>query len=143
MIRGRRAVNERPLLRPAEGRLVAGVCAGIAIRFDVDVTLLRLAALLLVLASGLGLLLYLAGWLLIPAADLDLPPGRGLGFVVRSNLRAIEQRAREWSAWLVARWRDRADYARRRPTTFNRRWLARHLPKSPARRYLGPPPKLD
>ena len=125
MIRGRRSqVGREVLLRSTQGRLVAGVCAGIATRYNMDVTLVRLAALLLLLASGLGLLLYIAGWLLIPSADLDLPAERDLSFVARSNVRSIQLRLREWGAWLVGAWRDRADLSRQRPAPVNRRWLA-------------------
>jgi len=46
----------------AEGRVLAGVCAGIAQALDVDVTLVRLVFALLALAGGAGILLYLALW---------------------------------------------------------------------------------
>jgi len=46
----------------AEGRVIAGVCAGIAQALDVDVTLVRLVFALLALAGGAGILLYLALW---------------------------------------------------------------------------------
>jgi signal transduction histidine kinase len=46
----------------AEGRVIAGVCAGIAQTLDVDVTLVRLVFALLALAGGAGILLYLALW---------------------------------------------------------------------------------
>jgi phage shock protein PspC (stress-responsive transcriptional regulator) len=55
---------------PAEGR-VAGVCAGIASYLDTDVTLIRLAWVILSVAPGLligGVIAYLACWLLIPTA---------------------------------------------------------------------------
>ena len=48
--------------RPAEGRVIAGVCAGIARALAVDVTLVRLVFALLALAGGAGILLYLALW---------------------------------------------------------------------------------
>src|SRR5689334_3509324 len=48
--------------RRAEGRVIAGVCAGIAQALDVDVTLVRLVFALLALAGGAGILLYLALW---------------------------------------------------------------------------------
>jgi phage shock protein PspC (stress-responsive transcriptional regulator) len=48
--------------RPAEGRVIAGVCAGIAQALAVDVTLVRLVFALLALAGGAGILLYLALW---------------------------------------------------------------------------------
>src|SRR5262245_61941757 len=48
--------------RPAERRVIAGVCAGIAQALAVDVTLVRLVFALLALAGGAGILLYLALW---------------------------------------------------------------------------------
>ena len=55
------------LYRPDEGRWLAGVAAGLSLRFEVPVALLRVVFVLLCFAGGLGALLYLAGWLLIPA----------------------------------------------------------------------------
>ena len=48
--------------RASEGRVIAGVCAGIAQALAVDVTLVRLVFALLALAGGAGILLYLALW---------------------------------------------------------------------------------
>ena len=55
-----------PLHRPDEGRWLAGVAAGLSLRFRVHVALIRTVFALLCLAGGLGVLLYLAGWVLIP-----------------------------------------------------------------------------
>ncbi|HEY7188840.1 MAG TPA: PspC domain-containing protein [Vicinamibacterales bacterium] len=55
---------------PAEGK-IAGVCAGVAEYFNVDVTLVRLAWIALSIVPGLllgGVLAYAAAWLLIPEA---------------------------------------------------------------------------
>jgi phage shock protein PspC (stress-responsive transcriptional regulator) len=54
------------LYRIRDGRLVAGVCAGIAAYFGVDPTLVRLAFVLLTVFGGIGILLYLGAWLVIP-----------------------------------------------------------------------------
>jgi phage shock protein C len=54
------------LYRIRDGRLVAGVCAGIAAYFGVDPTLVRLAFVLLTVFGGFGILLYLGAWLVIP-----------------------------------------------------------------------------
>jgi phage shock protein PspC (stress-responsive transcriptional regulator) len=78
--------NPRGLFRGVEGRLLAGVCVGLAQRFDLDLVLVRLALLLLVLARGLGLFLYLAGWLLIPSSDSDLSSRSDYRFIIRQNL---------------------------------------------------------
>jgi phage shock protein C len=56
----------RPLRRPARDRMLAGVGAGLARHFGVDVTIVRVVLAVLVVVGGAGLPLYLAGWLLIP-----------------------------------------------------------------------------
>jgi phage shock protein C len=67
-----RAMNEpnhgatKRLYRIRDGRVVAGVCAGLAAYFGVDPTLVRLAFALLTLFGGLGVLLYLGAWVVSP-----------------------------------------------------------------------------
>jgi phage shock protein PspC (stress-responsive transcriptional regulator) len=54
--------------RKAEGRMIAGVCAGLAERFEVSVTVLRLAFVIGALFSGFGpaLILYVVLWVIMP-----------------------------------------------------------------------------
>jgi phage shock protein C len=54
------------LYRIRDGRIVAGVCAGLAAYFGIDPTLVRLAFVLLTFFGGLGVLLYLGAWMVIP-----------------------------------------------------------------------------
>jgi phage shock protein PspC (stress-responsive transcriptional regulator) len=54
------------LYRPTEGRMIAGVAAGIARYLGVDVTLVRIVLVVLAFIGGAGLPLYVAGWLLMP-----------------------------------------------------------------------------
>jgi phage shock protein PspC (stress-responsive transcriptional regulator) len=74
----------RPIRRPVHGRMLAGVAAGIAQYFGIDVTLVRVvfAVLAVVGFTGLayfgglplylgGIPLYLACWLLIPEEGSD------------------------------------------------------------------------
>lgn len=56
----------KPLVRLREGRIVAGVCAGLAAHFGVDVNLIRLAFAALSIFGGMGVVLYLVGWVIIP-----------------------------------------------------------------------------
>jgi phage shock protein PspC (stress-responsive transcriptional regulator) len=58
--------GSQPLRRPVEGRMLAGVAAGVARSLGVDPVIVRIALLVLVLVGGAGVPLYLAGWLLIP-----------------------------------------------------------------------------
>jgi phage shock protein C len=55
-----------PLRRPTHDRMIAGVAAGIADYFDVDVTVVRIAIAVLSVFGGAGIALYIAGWLLMP-----------------------------------------------------------------------------
>lgn len=57
----------RRLTRTRSGRMITGVCSGIAAYFSVDPTLVRIGmAVFAVLTSGAGILLYVAGALIIP-----------------------------------------------------------------------------
>jgi phage shock protein PspC (stress-responsive transcriptional regulator) len=50
-----------------DGKKIAGVCAGLAQYFDVDVTLVRLLVVLGVFFScGLVLLAYIIAWIIMP-----------------------------------------------------------------------------
>ena len=56
----------RRLLRPRDGRMVAGVCAGLADYFKVDANLVRLAFGVSAFIYGLGALMYFIGWAILP-----------------------------------------------------------------------------
>jgi phage shock protein PspC (stress-responsive transcriptional regulator) len=58
--------GSQALRRPAEGRMLAGVAAGVARSLGLDPVIVRVAFLVLALAGGAGVPLYVAGWLLIP-----------------------------------------------------------------------------
>ena len=55
------------LIRPQAGRKIAGVCAGVAEYFDLDVTLVRVIWLILAFCGGGGLIAYLIGWIVMPS----------------------------------------------------------------------------
>jgi phage shock protein PspC (stress-responsive transcriptional regulator) len=59
----------RRLIRSQEGRLITGVCAGLARYTRIDAIVFRVAFALLVLATGIGVLLYIAAFLLMGAPD--------------------------------------------------------------------------
>ena len=67
---------EGRLVRPHQGRMVAGVCAGLAMHYGWDVSLVRIVLVLAVLCgAGLPLVAYLAEWIVIPNALYLLPAG--------------------------------------------------------------------
>src|SRR5665811_2287689 len=69
---------------------VAGVCGGIAERYRIDPLLVRLAAVIIALSSGVGLVLYGAAWLL-------LPRGAGQPALMRAFPGVARVRSRTWS----------------------------------------------
>jgi phage shock protein C len=57
----------KALVRSRKDRMVAGICAGIAGYFGVDVTLIRVVvAVVAVITGGAGVLAYLVAWAIIP-----------------------------------------------------------------------------
>lgn len=54
------------LVRPVEGRVIAGVCAGMARRFGTSATTMRLLWILSCLIPGPQFVAYLAMWILVP-----------------------------------------------------------------------------
>ncbi|HTT50396.1 MAG TPA: PspC domain-containing protein [Streptosporangiaceae bacterium] len=57
----------KQLVRTRNGRLVAGVCSGIAEYAGIDATVVRLIFLAVaVITFGVGALIYLAAWVVIP-----------------------------------------------------------------------------
>jgi len=54
------------LYRLKDGRIVAGVCTGLRAYVGIDATLIRLGFALLTAFGGLGALLYLCAWIVLP-----------------------------------------------------------------------------
>ena len=54
------------LVRPSRDRMIAGVCSGIGRRFGISPNVVRLVFVLSMLLPGPQILIYLAGWILIP-----------------------------------------------------------------------------
>ena len=56
----------RPLSRILYNKKIAGVCAGFARYFDVDVTLMRVIWLILAFGTGVGFVAYVVAWIVLP-----------------------------------------------------------------------------
>lgn len=61
--------GSKRLVRTRNGRMVAGVASGLAAYFGVDVNLVRLAFGVFTIFYGLGILLYLVAWAILPDED--------------------------------------------------------------------------
>jgi len=58
--------RQKKLYRARKDRMLAGVCGGLAKRFDVDSTWIRLIFILFFFLGGGALLVYLILWLVVP-----------------------------------------------------------------------------
>jgi signal transduction histidine kinase len=97
---------DQPLRRRPADAMVAGVCAGIAERFGIDVLIPRVAFVALTVVGGTGIALYAVLWWLLPAREggrsFRLPGGMksvqaaaGIGLLVLSLLLVL----RDWGLW--------------------------------------------
>jgi phage shock protein PspC (stress-responsive transcriptional regulator) len=55
------------LVRPRRGRMLGGVCAGLARRFGLSKTAVRLAFVISCVLPGPQILVYLALWVIMPS----------------------------------------------------------------------------
>jgi phage shock protein PspC (stress-responsive transcriptional regulator) len=72
-------MSESRLTRSQSDKVIAGVCGGLAVYLNVDSTLVRLALVLLVLASGIGVPLYIVLAIIMPSEASDAASNASLG----------------------------------------------------------------
>lgn len=76
------AGEPRLLRRARDDRVIGGVCGGLGRYLGVDPVLLRIAFVILAVAGGGGLLLYVIAWILIP----EQREGEDLGTIRPSSV---------------------------------------------------------
>ncbi|MGC9529200.1 MAG: PspC domain-containing protein [Candidatus Bipolaricaulaceae bacterium] len=89
---GREASVEGRLHRSRTERMLGGVCGGLGEYFGLDPNLVRVVFVLLALANGIGVILYLILWLILPPHGEAMAPSDS----VRQGAEEIGQRARAW-----------------------------------------------
>ena len=92
-------METKRLTRSRNDRMIAGVAGGLAAYLGVDPLFVRLGFLFLTLLNGIGGLLYLALWLLVPREDSVVTDSREQ---VRENASEMRDAAEQ----LVQRVRD-------------------------------------
>ena len=65
---------DRPLYRSTADRKVTGVCGGIAERYGLDASLVRLGFVAATFLGGVGLPLYVVAALVVPSHPAVVPP---------------------------------------------------------------------
>lgn len=72
--------------RSRHGRKVAGVAVGVADRYDLDPTIVRVVLVAMTILSGIGVFVYLLGWLILPGEDDEVSAIESLGGRGRSSV---------------------------------------------------------
>ena len=62
-------MSQNRLTRSDTDKVIAGVCGGLAAYVDLDPVIVRLAFVILIFASGIGLPIYLVLWVIMPHGD--------------------------------------------------------------------------
>ena len=64
----------KPLMLDKRNKKIAGVCAGFARYFEVDVTLIRVLWLALAFGTGVGFIGYVIAWIVMPSDHGEWQP---------------------------------------------------------------------
>jgi phage shock protein C len=82
------------LVRSRTDRMVSGVCGGLAAYLGIEAIWVRLFFVLVSVANGLGLLIYLILWIIMPEAGReDATPGQ----TIESNVQEVANKAQEFA----------------------------------------------
>lgn len=63
--------KEKKLYRVKDGKMIAGVCGGMAEYFGIDTSIVRLAWVLVSLLAGCGLIMYIIAMIIIPEKPVE------------------------------------------------------------------------
>ena len=83
---------EKRLYRSRTDRVLWGVCGGLAKYFDIDPTIVRVVAVLLIFADGLGILAYIIMAIIVPLEGSKVATPRE---AVKENIEDIKASASE------------------------------------------------
>jgi phage shock protein C len=81
-------MSEARLTRSSNDRIIAGVCGGLAAYLEVDSVFVRLAFVVLLLASGIGFPLYIILWIVMPEGSGEPTSSRD---VIQKNAEDLGQ----------------------------------------------------
>jgi phage shock protein PspC (stress-responsive transcriptional regulator) len=93
-------MEQKTLRRSATNQVIAGVCGGIGEYFNIDPTLVRVIFIILALASGSGLILYIILWIIIPGPTTTSTNSQD---VMKENLSEMEQKIEQFAGTVEAK----------------------------------------
>lgn len=60
--------STKKMYRDPDNKIIAGVCGGLGVYFNLDPVLIRVIFILIVFGAGFGLLIYIILWIILPVA---------------------------------------------------------------------------
>lgn len=80
------------LYRSNKDKILGGVCAGIAEYFNIDPVIIRVIFVLIFLAEGVGLMIYVILWIIVPEQkSLD----KDTDEIIKENSKEIEENVKK------------------------------------------------
>ncbi len=64
---------KKRLYRNKEEGMIGGVCQGLSEYFDLDVSIIRIIAVILIFLNGAGIFAYLISWIILPKKEKTNP----------------------------------------------------------------------
>jgi len=83
---------EKRLYRSRSDKMIGGVCGGLAKYFDIDPTIVRIIAVLLIFANGVGILAYIIMAIVVPLEGSKVTEPKE---TVRENVEEMKETASE------------------------------------------------
>jgi len=80
------AATQTGRLHKGDKRVIGGVCSGLGEHFNVDVTLVRVLFVVFALMTGVGFVLYILLWILMPEATAEDVHGT---YVIANGLKSV------------------------------------------------------
>jgi phage shock protein C len=84
--------EEKRLYRSQTDHILGGVCGGLGAHFNIDPVLVRIAFVILGLVNGIGVVIYLIMWLIVPDVSAE---GLTSSSVINANVEDMKNRARD------------------------------------------------
>lgn len=82
------------LYRSSTNRMIGGVAGGLGEYLNIDPTIIRIGFILLTLLNGIGVVIYLVMWVLIPtASQMGLEPNSRM----KGNIEEMKEKARTFT----------------------------------------------
>lgn len=81
-------MSETHLTRSETDKMVAGVCGGVAAYLNIDSVFIRLAFVLLAMASGIGVAIYFILWIVMPRESIQTASDAE---VMQDNIKDLKQ----------------------------------------------------